>query len=107
MDEKQKVVGISNSDDYVQLILKKEETYYPFLFSLLKELHIAIPDIQDYMGKDPNIIEEKDSSIVYGEKSNNIYEVIGCDQIFLFIHTELREQLSEFIQENCEFIKGQ
>lgn len=103
--EKQKIVGISNRDDYVKLILKKQETYYPFLFSLLRILKIKIPDIQDYMGNDPNILEEKDSSIVYGGRTNNIYEVIGCDEIFLFIHTKSRDKLTTFIQENCEFNK--
>jgi hypothetical protein len=103
--EKQKIKGISNRDDYVKLILKKEETYYPFLFKLLKKLNIEIPDIQDYMGNDPNILEEKDSSMVYGEGLNKIYEVIGCDDIFLFIHTELRKELTNFIQENSEFIQ--
>ena len=102
---KQKIIGISNREEYVNLTLKKEKTYYPFLFSLLRLLNIKIPDIQDYMGNDPNILEEKDSSITYGEKPDIIYEVIGCDQIFLFIHTESREKLSEFIQENCEFTK--
>ena len=103
--EKQKIIGISNRDDYVELILEKQELYYTFLFKLLEILGIKIPDTQDYMGNDPKIIEEKDSSMTYGEKRNKIFEVIGCDKIFLFIQTESREKLTAFIQENGEFIK--
>lgn len=103
--EKQKIVGISNREDYVELILEKQEPYYTFLFKLLETLGIKIPDIQDYMGNDPKIMEEKDSSMTYGEKKNQIFQVIGCDKIFLYIQTESREKLTTFIQDNCEFIK--
>ena len=102
---KQKIVGISNREDYIELILDKNEDYYNFLFDLLRNLNIKIPDIQDYMGNNPKIMEETDSSMVYGEKSNKIFEVIGCNKIFLYIQTELRENLTTFIQDNCEFIK--
>jgi len=103
--EKQKIVGISNREDYVELILKKDKTYYPFLFNLLKKLNIEIPDIQDYMGNELNILEERDSSMIFGKNSNKIYEVIGHEKIFLFVQTELREELAKFIQKNCKFIK--
>ncbi len=102
----QKIFGISNNDDYLELILKKDTNYYQFLFDLLKEIKIPIPDLQDYRGNDPKPLEIIDSSMTYGTKSNKIFQVIGKDRIFLFIQTELRDKLTTFIQENCEFIKN-
>ena len=103
--KKPKVTAISNREDYFCITTEKDSNHYPFLFSLLKHFGEKIPDIQDYMGRDPDITKEEDSYSFYGEKNISIIHVIGKDKVFLFMKTDRREELSQFILDNANIAK--
>ena len=103
--KKPKVTAISNRDDYLCITTEKDSNHYPFLFSLLKHFGEKIPDIQDYMGRDPDITKEEDFYAFYGKKNISIIKVVGHKKIFLFMKTDRRVELSQFILDNTEFVE--
>lgn len=105
MGKAKKTLGINKRKECVRLIWRKEKTYYPFLFKLLSLLEIRKPDFQDEKGNNPDIMEKYDKSYFYTGESDTVYEVVRYEKIFLFIHTDLRDELGEFVLENCEFVK--
>lgn len=102
---KQKTLGIDNAENYLRLTLRKEKTFIPFLRDLLEVLDIEYHRIEDYMGNPRNILETEDKSFVWSSENSSVYEIIGNQKIFLFIHTDKREKLKDFILEYCDFVK--
>ncbi|MFP4656123.1 MAG: hypothetical protein ACLFNK_00920 [Candidatus Woesearchaeota archaeon] len=105
-NQKVKVNGISNREDYLCITTEKDSNHYPFLFNLLKHSGEKIPDIQDEEGKDPDITKEEDYYAFYGKNNISIMKVVGHKKIFFFMKTEERDKLSQFIMENTEFVKN-
>ena len=103
--KKIELTGISNREDFFCLTISKSDLYYPFLFKLLKHFDEEIPDIQNEKGNSPNILDEEDTYTFYGKNNLNIIEVIGKNKIFLFIITDLRDKLSDFIQKNSKYLR--
>ena len=103
--EKQKIIGISNRDDYICYNLEKKSSYNEFLFALLKEFNVDIPDLYDDNGKLPDILKEEDSHSDYEGNDIKIIEIIGHKSIFLIIFTDLRDKLNKFMERHSEFIK--
>ena len=102
--EKQKIIGISNREEYICYTLDKNEFYYAFLTNLLKEFDVKhIPDFYDDAGKLSNPISEFDSMFYWDDNSISIIHVIGYERIFLFVKTNLRDKLNKFMENNCEF----
>ena len=103
--EKQKILAISNREKYICYKLEKNKSYYDFLFSLLKEFNIKIPDLYDDGGKLPDVLKEEDSHSYYENSNVDIIEIIGHKTIFLIVYTDLRDKLNKFIEKNCEFVQ--
>lgn len=104
--EKQKILAISNKEDYICYTLDKNKFYYDFLIDMLKEFNVKkIPDFYDETGQLPDPITEIDSTFSWEDDSINIYHVIGYKKIFLFVKTKLQDKLNKFIESNCEFVK--
>lgn len=103
--EKQKILAISNRESYICYKLEKTTSYYNFLFLLLKEFKVKIPDLYDEFGKLPDILKEEDSHSHYGDDNVEIIEIIGHKFIFLIVRTNLRYKLNKFMEENSEFFK--
>lgn len=103
--EKQKILSISNTDDYICYVLEKDSSFYKFLSSLLDYFGIDIPDFYEPSGELEDASRELDTQIYYVGKNIKILEVIGYKKIFLFFFTKERKKLKKFMEENCEFIK--
>ena len=103
--EKQKILAISNRESYICYKIEKKTSYYDFLFLLLKEFKVKIPDLYDEFGKLPDILKEEDYHSHYGDDNIEIIEIIGHRSIFLIVRTNLRDKLNKFMELNCEFDK--
>ena len=104
--EKQKILAISNKEDYICYTLDKNKFYYDFLINTLKEFNVKqIPDFYDETGKLPNPISEVDTTFSWEDDSISINHVIGYKKIFLFVKTKSRDKLNRFMELNCEFNK--
>ncbi len=102
--QKQIITAISNRDKAICYTIEKNESYFRFLFLLLKDFNLKIPDIYDGSGNLPDI-NQNDTYTFYGNKDIDIVEVFGKDRIFLIIETDLRDRLTKFMETNCEFQK--
>ncbi len=105
--EKQKILAISHKEDYICYKLEKRKSYYDFLFSLLKEFKIKIPDLYDETGKLPDILKEEDTHSYYNSDTLEVIEIIGHKSIFLIFKTRPHEKLTKFMEENCEFLESE
>ncbi len=103
--EKQKILAISNREKYICYKLEKKSSYYDFLFVLLKEFNVKIPDLYDNYGKLPDVLKEEDSHSNYEGNDIEIIEIVGHKSIFLIISTDLKDKLNKFMESNCEFIQ--
>lgn len=103
--EKQKILAISNREKYICYKLEKKSSYYDFLFTLLKEFNVNIPDLYDDYGKLPDVLKEEDSHSNYEGNDIEIIEIIGHKSIFLIISTDLKDKLNKFIESNSEFVQ--
>ncbi len=75
--EKQKILAIKNYEEYICIKIKKQKSYYEFLFSLLDEFNEPIPDLYDEKGKLPNVFEISDKFEHYKGDEISIFEFIG------------------------------
>lgn len=105
--EKQKILAISHRENYICYKLEKKSSYYDFLFSLLKEFNIKVPDLYDDNGKLPDVMIQEDDCSYDGNDDINIIEVFGHKCIFLIISTDLQDKLNKFIEKNCVFSKSE
>lgn len=105
--EKLEILAISNKEDYICYTLDKSKFYYTFLMNLLKEFNVKhIPDFYgDENGQLPNTLEIIDSQYSFEDDKISIIHVIGHKKIFLFIKTDLRDKLNNFMDKNCEFVQ--
>jgi len=99
--EKVKITSISNYEDVIVLEIKKEKSYYKFLYELFKQFNNE--DL--YYLKDDDIFKEKDVYTYYPGDNVNVVEIIGQEKIFFVIRTKQRDELIKYLKENSEFVK--
>ncbi len=104
--EKQKILAISNKEEYICYTLEKTKSYYDFLCPLLKEFNIKIPDFYEADGEIVDILKVEDSHVSYNNGDVYITQITGHKAIFLIFHTNLRAKLRKFMEEHCEFIQS-
>ena len=103
--EPQTIHSISNRETSICYVLEKQSSYYDFLFNLLREFNVRLPDLRGDSGKLPDIMEETDLLMYYENDDIDITEVIGSKKIFLIIKTNLKDKLIKFMEQNCIFHK--
>ena len=98
------ITAISNTEKFICYKIKKSNDFYHFFLGLFKEFEGEIPDIQDNMGNNPNIFEKEDSYSYFDNENFEIIQFIGKDYVFLFIKTNQKEKLNQYVKKNSEFI---
>lgn len=101
--KKQEILGVSNHSKFISIQISKQKNFYSFLFSLLKEFSIEIPDLYDSSGNLPNIFDVVDSGAYYSNKNNLVHVIIGWDSVFLIIETDKKTKIIDFLKKNTNF----
>ena len=104
--EKQVICGISHRERVICFEMKKSTTYLAFLFALLGELKMRIPNLYNgQTGELPNMMNIRDSHAHYEEGKNEITQVVGSERIFLMIRTPHKKRIRDFMESHCLFNK--
>ncbi len=106
-EEIQQISSISNKDEFITYTFIKKQSFFQFLFNLLKEFDISIPDYYGIDGKLPGINTWIDNYSFYSNEKTQIHTIFGQKKITLIIYPSNRKKLSEFVDKYARFIKNQ
>lgn len=105
-DEIQQISSVSNKDEFIRYTFVKKQSFFQFLFNLLKEFDISIPDYYGIDGDLPDINTWIDNYSFYSNEKTSIHAIYGYKKITLIIYPSNKEKLSKFVNQHTYFIKN-